>query len=166
MSDDGLRIGAEEEKGVHFRITGEELDTEKMVKGGPGSGRKPEGGAKPTESNPYNAAVNAIANSDMNPKAKEEGIKSVIQEKQRKEKEGGSKEENKSPTKKDFSDNVVYSKGSFYIDRQDINSGKRLVKPGDTVSFTSNGKSYSMIVSGTTVGRNDDMYELTSGELE
>ena len=62
----------------------------------------------------------------------------------------------------DMTDRVVKSGGMWMVDREDIDTGKTLVKPGQTITFKHGGKKYKGRVSSHAVGRDDDCYELSS----
>jgi len=60
----------------------------------------------------------------------------------------------------DYKRHIVKSKGEFYIDREDMETGKPIAKPGDTISFKYKGQSFVGQVSDDSYGRDDDVYRI------
>ena len=61
---------------------------------------------------------------------------------------------------KDMTGNVVEDDGVFFVDREDVDTGKEIITPGEEISFTHKGKKMYAIVSDRASGRDDDVYEL------
>lgn len=59
----------------------------------------------------------------------------------------------------DMTKYIVKNGKTFVVDRTDIDTGKRLVKPGDVVSFKHKGKTLQARVTDRALGR-DDVYEV------
>lgn len=48
----------------------------------------------------------------------------------------------------------------FYVDRENIDTGKEISKPGQKIKFSHKGKTYSGTVSDQAHGRDDDIYKV------
>jgi len=59
-----------------------------------------------------------------------------------------------------YDEYITRKRDKFFIDREDIDSGDELVKPGDKITFKRANKKYKAVVSSKTHGRDDDVYEL------
>ena len=62
--------------------------------------------------------------------------------------------------KKVSKDFITYEKGKFYLDSEDVDTGKELPKAGDLIEFIFEEKRYKAKV-GSSHGRDDDVYELS-----
>jgi len=62
--------------------------------------------------------------------------------------------------RKDLSDFVAKTGKYFYVDREDIDTGVEIAKPGDTIKFKWHKKKYKAKVTGKSHGRDDDVYKL------
>ena len=61
----------------------------------------------------------------------------------------------------DMTDRVVTDdKGVFWVDREDVKTGKQLVKSGDEVLFTHEGQKYHGKVTSRAKGRDDDVLQV------
>lgn len=61
---------------------------------------------------------------------------------------------------KDLSAFVAKDGKHYFIDREDIDSGKAVAKPGDTVMFNHDGNGLTAVVSDDARGRDDDVFRL------
>jgi len=66
---------------------------------------------------------------------------------------------------------ITKQDGKWVVDREDLDSGKRIVRRGELITFTKAGKTYIARVSNTANGRDDDCYllkdiALTEGKLD
>lgn len=61
---------------------------------------------------------------------------------------------------KDLTGYISKEKGEFFVDREDLDTGLRLVKPGDQIQFIYRKKSYQALVTDDARGRDDDIYRL------
>lgn len=66
---------------------------------------------------------------------------------------------------KDFTDRVVKNGNKFYVDREDVDTGKTITKPGQRIAFTHNNKQYTGTVSSEARGRDDDVYKVSTVQL-
>ena len=67
---------------------------------------------------------------------------------------------------KDITDHVVYDKNNFWADREDADTGKILIRPGDKVKFTYNNKKMTGVISNKAKGRDNDVYKIVNVENE
>lgn len=58
---------------------------------------------------------------------------------------------------KDMTDCVVKEKNGWYVDREDIDTGREINKAGDRISWLYNGTRYYGLVTAAALGRDDDM---------
>jgi hypothetical protein len=65
---------------------------------------------------------------------------------------------------KDMTNRVTNQGGSFWVDRENAETGKELVKPGDTITFVHKGKKRTGRVTDDAKGRDDDMYRVELDE--